>query len=178
MWKEENKRLKKTKNRYQQSAIFSFIILLPLGIWMLTNCLTHFRNDMMMCTLSFLVGIFFIIAGWSEVKREFKEISYFDGGICVKYPLQNKKYFSWSAFQQVCVCYTSFTTRGERRARAVLCFVKPGAKKNAYGRWKADEVIYTGKVIVLDYTDELYEEVKTYCPYEIPDLRGKGNYRL
>lgn len=170
--------LKQSNNRAKESAIFTSFILIPLGIWLATNFLTHFKNDRFMSILTFFVGIFLISAGWTEIKREFKKIEFGQEGVWVKYPLQKKQFLSWTDFEQICVCYTTFTTRGERTARSVLCFVRPGAKKNMYGRWKADSVIYTGKVISVDYSDELYDEIKKYCTYDIPDLRGTGNYRL
>lgn len=59
-----------------------------------------------------------------------------------------------------------------------ICFLKKGAKKDFYGRWKSNHPLHYDKIITLNYTDELYEEVQEKCPYEIVDLRKTRIYRL
>ena len=128
--------------------------------------------------LNAIWSIFLISVGWLFYTNHKAYFDYSAEGLGVKYLLQKRKVIPWNEFQQVCVCYASYSTRGEGRAHSVLCFVKKGEKQNVYGRWKADNPFHNRSVITMEYTDELYEEVKKHCPYEIPDLRGKGNYRL
>lgn len=125
-----------------------------------------------------ITSVFFICFGWMGYTDHKAYFDYSAEGLGVKYLLQKRKVIPWDEFQEVCVCYASYSTRGERTAHSVLCFVKKGEKRNLYGRWKADNPFRSRSVIAMDYTDELYEEVQKHCPYKIPDLRGKGNYRL
>lgn len=134
--------------------------------------------DTVVVTLLSAISFFVISLGWMVYTDYKAYFDYSEEGLGVKYLLQKRKVIPWSEFQQICICYTSYSTRGERTAHSVLCFVKKGEKKNIYGRWKASNPYHSRSVISMEYTDELYKEVQKHCPYEIPDLRGKGNYRL
>ena len=54
-------------------------------------------------------------------------------GLVVKYPFKKEELILWNEFQQVCVCYAAYTTRGTPRASSVICCVKKGEKNNIYG---------------------------------------------
>lgn len=125
-------------------------------------------------------GVIILIAslGWVTISNLYAKYEFFPEGIKVKYPLRSFKFFSWKEFQQICICYADYTTRGPRKANSVICFVKKGEKKNIIGRWKTDNLFRYKSVITVDYTEELYEEVKKLCPYDIPDLRKTRTYRL
>lgn len=124
------------------------------------------------------IGVYITIWGWLLYTDYRAYYDFSAEGVGVKYLLEKRKIVSWEQFQEVCVCYTSYTTRGERYAHSVICFVMYGEKYNFYGRWKADNPMHSRKVISIEYTDELYEEVQKYCPYKIPDLRKTRRYRL
>lgn len=151
-------------------------------LWMIDyiskQILTGEEIEIVFVMLLISTGTFWWWFGWLGYTDHKAYFDYSEEGLGVKYLLQKRKVIPWSEFQQVCVCYTSYSTRGQATAHSVLCFVKKGEKKNVYGRWKASNPFRSRSVIAMDYTDELYEEVKKHCPYEIPDLRGKGNYRL
>ena len=99
-----------------------------------------------------------------------------ENGIWAKYLFGKGQSIPWSEFQEVCVCYAAYNNTGG--AYVVICFVKHGQKPNARGRWKTDNPFYHRSVITMDYTQELYDEVKEKCPYEIVDLRNTKSYKL
>ena len=160
------------------------IFLLVSGIWLLVDDISigYFGFDTVFWFLAFMgTGVLMVMYILNLISMNFFKYEILAEGIRTKYPLQDWRLISWDAFQQVCVCYRGYTTRGqgtEHTAQSVVCFVKKGEKKNLYGRWKADNSFHHRSVISIDYTDELYEEVKEKCPYEVPDLRKTRLYRL
>ena len=97
-------------------------------------------------------------------------------GVRVKYPMEKEHFFPWEAFQQVCVCYYSRAT--EMSGYPLICLVRKGEKPDRFGRWKTGSVFHYRNLLCLDYSEEQLQVIRQCCPYEIPDLRGKGNYRL
>ena len=84
----------------------------------------------------------------------------------------------WQEFQQVCVCYAAYTTRGKKKANTVICCVKQGEKKNLHGRWKTDNPFHHRSVICIDYSPEYHADITRMCPYAVEDLRSTRAYRL
>lgn len=97
-------------------------------------------------------------------------------GVSVKYPLEKQQFIPWEDFQQVCICYYSRAT--EMNGFSIICFVKKGEKTNVFGRWKTASSLRWRNILCLDYTPALLAEVAENCPYQIPDLRGTGNYSM
>lgn len=122
------------------------------------------------CAL-FVIGWQFIMAGMTKY-RFTKE------GIYAKYPLKPEQLLYWDSFQQVCVCYAAYTTRGRQKANTVICCVKHGERKNFYGRWKTDNPFRYSSVICIDYSPALLNGIKDMCPYEVIDLRETPVYKL
>lgn len=103
-----------------------------------------------------------------------------EDGLGVKRPLSRWEYTRWNDFQQICICYTAYSTRGPLRANTVLCCVKKGEKKNLYGRWKTENPFHQRGVITFGgrYVEpDLVLKMQLYCSARIDDLRGYGNYR-
>ena len=126
--------------------------------------------------LGFAVLLF--VFGWLFISRGLAKYSFQTDGIFVKYPFRAKTFIPWCDFQQVCVCYAAYTTRGAKRAATVICLVKAGEKKNVYGRWKTDNPFRYRSVITIDYKPELLAEIQKRCPLEVVDLRGTQSYTL
>ena len=124
------------------------------------------------------VGVFLILLGWNYYSAVTAAYQYTAEGLLVKYPFQSEKLLPWSCFQQVCVCYTDYSTRGEKTANSVICFVKHGEEKNAIRRWKTQNPFRHRSVICIDYTPELYAQVQAVCPCDIPDLRQTPAYKM
>lgn len=120
--------------------------------------------DLALVILVISMAIFWWWFGWMGYTDYKAYFDYSEEGLGVKYLLQKRKVIPWGEFQQVCVCYTSYSTRGPATAHSVLCFVKKGEKKNVYGRWKASNPFRSRSVIAIEYTDELYEKVKKTLP--------------
>lgn len=121
--------------------------------------------------------LFILTTCWDMVLEYFAKYNFSQQGIRRKLPLLKERYISWDEFQQICVCYDSYVTKGERAARIIICLVKKGAIKDSAGRWKERR---TGKrmVIALGHTEELYEDIQRNCPFEVVDLRQTPAYRL
>ncbi len=124
------------------------------------------------------IGILILIYAWEYMSVSFAKYEFNTDGVIVKYPMRAKKNISWDKFQQVCICYAGYTTRGERRAHSVICCVKKGEKPNMLGRWKIGYLFHYQSIIYMEYTYQLYEEIKEKCPYEVVDLRKTRTYRL
>ena len=157
------------------------IAIQVFGIWWFADCISLGYSIAYSISFSFFcigMGVLIVMMFFGCFSMIFFKYEILAEGIRTKYPLQGWRLISWDEFQQVCVCYAGYTTRGERKAHSVVCFVKKGEKKNLYGRWKTDNPFHYRSVITIEYTDELYEEVKEKCPYEIPDLRKTRLYRL
>ena len=123
-----------------------------------------------------LLGIVGLIWNWADIQSALAVYSFSDAGVEVKYPLEKCRMYTWEEFQQVCVCYHSRAT--EMYGYSVLCLVKKGEKKDAFGRWKTASPLHYRRVMCLDYSEELLDTVKKSCPLMIPDLRDRGNYCL
>lgn len=123
-----------------------------------------------------IVGVFLLVLVAVFSSQFYAKYEFQENGISVKYPFSSQKMISWNEFQQVCVCYSDYGKYGS--AFVVIACVKKGAKKNMYGRWKTTSPFSHRSVITMDYTDELYKEIKEKCPYEVSDLRNTQAYRL
>lgn len=123
-------------------------------------------------------AVFVLVTGRALFLMFYSKYNFCEEGIWIKTSFQKPKLFSWEKFQEVCICYASYTTKGETAAHVVICCVQKGEKKDFYGRWKADGAFHCRKVITLGYTDELYNIMKSNCPYEIVDLRQTLLYKL
>ena len=142
---------------------------LMLGLWMAPT-------DIEGAGWAFLLGAVLLAEAIMLIQTAFAAFSFSLGGVSVKYPLEPQRFYRWNEFQQVCICYHSRGT--EMNGYPILCLVKKNQKKNAFGRWKTRSILHYRNILCLDYSEELLEAVRRFCPYEIPDLRDRGNYRL
>ena len=148
--------------------------VLGLGIWVCFGSIKQGLSIEFVILSSIYivsVGIFLLIVGWMMISAGLVKYKISFDGVYAKYPLTKLKLFKWDEFQEVSMCYAARTTRGEPRAIKVLCFVKKGERKNIYGRWKTDNIFKHRRVITINYSDELYEFVKSVCPYRVLDIR-------
>lgn len=154
------------------TLIFAIITgpgLCILGIWMLITMVEG-------ALWAFAMGAVLTAYGVMSVQVALAQFTFSAQGISVKYPLESPREYSWGDFQQICICYPSRGT--EVRNYPILCLVKAGEKKDSFGRWKTLSVFRYRNILCLDHSEALLEAVRKYCPYEIPDLRNQGNYRI
>ena len=123
-----------------------------------------------------IAGIVCLGSGLMALQTAMADFSFSDKGVYVKYPLEKQHFYPWTDFQQVCICYYSRAT--EMSGYPMICLVRNGEKPDLFGRWKTGSMLHYRKLLCLDYSEEQLLEIKKVCPYEIPDLRNKGNYRL
>ena len=88
-------------------------------------------------------------------------------GIWVKYPFESEQLIYWEEFQQVLIC-----NQNCRIGQYVLCaFIRVGEHFDYETGADRQSLFKLRRIIIVDYTDELYEDIKKYCPYEIKDIR-------
>ncbi len=114
--------------------------------------------------------------GTMALQTAMAEFTFNSSGVQVKYPLEKPRFYPWEDFQQVCICYYSRAT--EMSGYPLICLARREEKKDHFGRWKTGSVFHYRNLLCLDYTEEQLQEIRSCCPYDIHDLRDKGNYRL
>ena len=144
-------------------------MLLFFGIWLLTVLPS-------VAIWVLLFGVLCLAYGIMGIQTAMAVFSFSSDGVHVKYPIEKERYYPWSAFQQVCVCYYSRAT--EMNGYPLICLVRKGEKTDRFGRWKTGSVLHYRNLLCLDYSEEQLAHVAAYCPYPVQDLRGQGNYRL
>lgn len=127
--------------------------------------------------MSLVAAICFWI-GWLFIASGLAKYTFDDSGLLVKYPIRKEILIPWQEFQQICVCYAAYTTRGPRRANTVICCVKMGEKKNGSGRWKTDNPFRYRSVICIDFRESLLKGLEEKYPGTVVDLRNTPAYRL
>lgn len=125
-----------------------------------------------------LVSIFCHLIGWAFISRGLAKYRFADNGLIAIFPLRRDEIIPWECFQQICVCYAAYTTRGERRANTVICCIKKGETRNGLGRWKTDNPFRYRSVICIEYNDALLNGLIEKCPDTVVDLRNTPEYRL
>ena len=165
--------------------LFEGLFILFCAIWLVIDLFTYNYTLVWIIIALFLflflftVSTLLISSGYCIFNMYYSKIEFTKHGIYIKYPfIKEKTCLAWDEFQQVCVCYTNYSTTAEPTALKVICLVKKGEKKNAYGRWKADNPFRYKTVITKDYTPELHKEAVENCPYEVVDLRNTPAYKL
>ena len=118
------------------------------------------------------------LVGWAYIEMGLAQYRFAKEGLFARFPLGKEALIPWDSFQQVCVCYAAYTTRGESRANTVICCVKKGEQKNIKGRWKTDSLFHYKSVICIDYRPSLLEGLKAVFPGNVVDLRNTPEYRL
>ncbi len=123
-----------------------------------------------------IAGIVCLLYGLMALQTAMAEFSFSADGVFVKYPLEKTHFYPWEAFQQVCICY--YSRAAEMQGYPLICLVRNGEKTDRFGRWKTGSALHYRKLLCLDYSEAQLLEIREFCPYGIPDLRDKGNYRL
>ena len=157
------------------------IFIIAFSVWLLIAGISTALPVVFLVTyltIFISLGVFLVLLGWNFYSSVTANYNYTTIGLLVKYPFQTEILLPWTSFQQVCICYAAYTTGGEQMANSVICFVKHGEKKNGSMRWKTDNPFRHRSVICIDYTPELYDQVKAVCPYEISDLRHTMAYKM
>lgn len=125
-----------------------------------------------------VLGLICILLGWAFIQGGLSKFRFQADGIYVIRPLSHNRLIPWDQFQEICVCYGAFTTRGTPNAAVVICCVKHGETKNAAGRWKTDNPFRYNSVISILYSQEAHAKIKDVCPFEVIDLRNTTAYKL
>ena len=152
------------------------ILGLVLGIGLMLFALWLLFIMPLMALWLALISLVCLVTGIMALQTAMAEFSFDTDGVSVKYPLEKQRFYPWKDFQQVCICYYSRGT--EMHGYPLICLVRNGEKTDFFGRWKTGSVLHYRNLLCLDYSEEQLSEIKEFCPYEIPDLRDKGNYHL
>lgn len=136
------------------------------------------KSSIVWFTYIMLFSAFFYFVGWTFISSGLAKYRFTDIGLIAKYPLRKEVIIPWESFQQVCVCYAAYTTRGKPRASTVICCVKQGETKNGMRRWKTDNPFRYRSVICIVYSEALFNGLVDKYPGTVVDLRNMPEYRL
>lgn len=175
---------------HSKPVIILLLCMLPLIGAMLVSCAFYAAYAVIALDgypLSIGLSLFVIVAavgftlihiGWKFITAGLAKYRFAPNGIYAKYPLKPEVFYPWSVFQQVCVCYSAYTTRGPQKANTIICCIKHGEKKNLYGRWKTENPFRYRTVICVNFSLDLLYGVKEMCPFEVIDLRNTPAYKI
>ena len=143
--------------------------LLIFGVWLLC-----FGTSGAVCVLLAALVSF---GQWiMALQTALAEFEFTKEGVQVRYPLERTHFYSWDAFRQICVCY--YSRASDMNGYPMICLVRKGETHDRFGRWKTGSVFHYRRLLCLDYSEDQLREIQKFCPYGIPDLRGKGHYRI
>ena len=160
----------------EKAMIAVWILGFVLGVGLLIGGLWLFLFVTRTAVLSIVAGVICLLNWLYSLQTGMAEFSFRPEGVWVKYPLEKRRFYPWEEFQQVCVCYYSRAT--EMNGYPLICLVRNGEKKDHFGRWKTGSVLHYRNLLCLDYSEDQLQKIRECCPYDVPDLRGKGNYKL
>lgn len=175
---------------YSPVVVFAMLGVIPLvGVCLVflacyVSYISYFRDgDSIVSTCTFfvyvsIVAVFLLWLGWTFICKGLAQYRFAEEGLYAKYPLRQESLVCWSEFQQVCICYAAYTTRGTPRANTVICCVKKNERPNGRGRWKTDNPFHYKTVICIDYRPSLVEGLKDVFPGDVLDLRDDPAYRF
>ena len=169
--------MERWQNTLPENAMAAVFILGPvLGIPLLFTGLWMFTVSDWTAVVTVLAGILCLWEWIYGLQTAMADFSFTDHGVWVKYPLEKRRFYPWEEFQQVCVCY--YSKAAEMYGYSLICLVRKGEKKDCFGRWKTGSALHYRNLLCLDYSEAQLREIRSHCPFEVPDLRGQGNYRL
>lgn len=158
------------------SVMGLFLVAPACGFHLLVNGFFSVLNSVRMSAFAFRpvligviqcgLGIYCFVIEWRIVCFCFTKHSICVDGIEACFLHKRPKLYSWSVFQEVCVCYEDDHTKVDNK---LICFVQKGEKKNIFGRWKSDAFWRYPRIIRLKYTPELHKIITDLCPIPIVD---------
>lgn len=121
------------------------------------------------CIWSLLVLSFGLLLIW-----QLRKFSLSAEGISVAYFKSQVKFFRWDSITEIGICNVHFSTRGG--AETVFRFVIGSefrGPSHGYGNWATQSysIRYQYRIIIIDYSDALRQELETVCPIPIRDYR-------
>ena len=159
-------------------------MLLIAGLILLTVVI-HVFLDSLVSLPAFLLALplliplaFMLMAGWLEIQQLLAKARITSEGATITRPLSRSQHLTWSDIQQVCIClYNKGIGEISGRGHPQLVFVLPGAKQNAFDRWKTHSPFQHRRLIAIDYDEQIDAAVRALCPIAIVDLRETPPYR-
>lgn len=156
---------------------------ITLGIYAVYDTIKVCGSDdltfalLLLASLSVVASCLFYLT-WCYACICLAEFRFEARGIVVKYPLFRPQLIPWDEFQEVCVIYSAYTTRGVQKANTIICCVKKGEKKDFYDRWKTENPFKYRSLLGIAYAPELHQGIEEKYPYTVLDLRETMAYRL
>ena len=113
------------------------------------------------------IGLILFFVQWKLLNAIYAKYTFSQDGVVAKYLGRPQITIPWDEFQEVCICYADYNSRSDGQLTKVICLVKKGEKKNLLGRWKVDNFLHCKSVIRINYSENVYSEVITVCPYRV-----------
>lgn len=159
--------------------------LMVIFMLMFAAAAVYFFIDSMHSVLELLFSLPFIIfcsvfsiGSFLELQHLLSQALITPRGITVIRPFSPTRELAWSDFRQVCIClYNRRMGEIHGEGHPQLVFVRPGAKKNLFDRWKTHSAFQHRNLIAIDYDTEIEAAVRELCPMEINDLRDTPPYK-
>lgn len=115
------------------------------------------------------ISVYCFVVEWRVIRSCFTKHRICADGIEACFPHKKPETYLWSDFQEVSICYEDNHANTNVKPLKLICFIRNGEKKNIFGRWKIDAFWRYPRIVRLNYTPELFEEVVKYCPIRIVD---------
>lgn len=159
--------------------------VMVICILMFAAAAIYFLVDSMHSVLELLFSLPFIvfcsvfsIGSLLELQHLLSQARITPQGITVSRPFSPAQELAWSDFRQVCIClYNRRMGEIHGEGHPQLVFVRPGAKKNLFDRWKTHSAFQHHKLIAIDCDKEVISVIRALCPLEIVDLRDTPPYK-
>lgn len=162
-------------------AVISMLGLLlsaPIcGCIMVTKTISFALNSIRDGSFSYGTGISFaarvgfcyycFVIEWRILQSCFTKYHFSADGIEAYFLRKVPKVYPWTIFQEVCICYEDNHAKSNEKKQKLICFVQKGEQKNFFGFWKVGAFWRYPRIIRLNYTSKLFDEITDVCPFQI-----------
>lgn len=115
------------------------------------------------------ISVYCFVVEWRVIRSCFTKHRVCEDGIEACFPHRASEKYGWSDFQEVCICYEGSHAKTNVKHLKLICFIRNGEKKNIFGFWKIDAFWRYPRIIRMNYTPEIFEEIANNCPIRIVD---------
>lgn len=153
------------------------LLIAAAGLWLFVSALPSVAAVILRLPL-YLLCAWGSLSCFLELQQLLAEARITAEGVTVMRPCSPPETLRWTDFQQVCIClYNKGIGEIGGQGHPQLVFVRPGAKKNLFDRWKTHDPFQHRNLIAIDYDADIDAAVRALCPMEIIDLRDTLPYK-
>ena len=161
-------------------CILGLFLPVPIyGIYLLLKSISGLLNSFEIGDISLWTALIFavrtgisaycFVIEWRIIRSCFTKHRVCADGIEACFPHKTSEKYLWSDFQEVCICYEDNHVKTNAKPLKLICFIRNGEKKNIFGFWKIDAFWRYPRIVRINYTPEIFEEIVNNCPIRIVD---------